>query len=256
MPRSPLALALATLLCLLAAGPAAAYIVILRDGSRIVARDAIQLEGDMAIIVLQNGTRTSIAAAEIDLDRTRAANREEIGAAVVIDAGTVTEIPVSAPPRRETLADALARRETPRSELGPVEESTLAPEPQGVRPADLRSLTRRPFRSLEVAGEVQSLFRARGIGEILIFQGTRPDRLLLDITTNSEVAVFRSLEVAADTLLHLRERSPDLAGGFELVLATSEREPAGQFVITPPLAQRLAGKQIEASAFFIEQVRF
>ena len=40
--------------------PLAAYTVILKDGSKLIAQQAPTFEGDQAIIVLQSGTRTSI----------------------------------------------------------------------------------------------------------------------------------------------------------------------------------------------------
>ena len=111
-------------------------------------------------------------------------------------------------------------------------------------------------RPLWIASEVQRLFRAQGVEQILIYQGSQPRYLMLDIVTNSEAAVFRTLEVAASCLQHIRSQHPEEIGGFELVLGTAEREPAGQFLITPEAAAELAEKRIETSAFFVDRVRF
>ena len=92
--------------------------------------------------------------------------------------------------------------------------------------------------------------------EVAISQGTAPGRMLVDVTANSEASVFRGLEIAARTLLHVAERSSSSAPVFELLLVTSDRERAGQFVLTRNDAGALANGEVEPSTFFIENVRF
>jgi hypothetical protein len=121
---------------------------------------------------------------------------------------------------------------------------------------DLRSLPRTPFSELEMAAEVQRVFRAQGVDQVMISQGTDSGRLLVDITANSEASIFRSLEAAASALLHAHDAYPDASAVFEILLTTASREPAGQFVLTQPLARLLADGQIETSTFYIENVVF
>lgn len=251
-----------SLALVLIASSAGAFTIYLKDGSKIAARQEYEIQGEKAIIILQNGTRTSIDASEIDVERTREANRANLGSALVIEDGRVTELSSNPPaPKRETLADLIAERD-----LGPSAQ-TVGPRgsaPRGTPrradeeavPADLRTVQRRPFGDLEVAAEVQRQFRAQGVEQILIYQGSQPRFLLLDVVTNSEAAVFRTLEVAASCLQHIRSQNPEAVGAFELVLATAEREPAGQFLITPEAAAELAEQRVETSAFFIDRVRF
>ena len=100
----------ATLLLVLGA-PLAAYTVILKDGSQLIAQEAPSIEGDQAIIVLQSGTKTSIAAAEIDLERTRKANLHELGSAVILENGQFTSTPAKIKPaREERLSDLINKR--------------------------------------------------------------------------------------------------------------------------------------------------
>ena len=75
-------LSLALILLFLAA-PMAAYTIYLRDGARLIAKEKYTLDGDRALIVLQNGTQTFLAASEIDVPRTDAANRNNYGTAMV-----------------------------------------------------------------------------------------------------------------------------------------------------------------------------
>ena len=88
-----------------------------------------------------------------------------------------------------------------------------------------------------------------------IYQGSQGDRPLLELTTPSEGAVFRVLEVSSNALLHIRGTHPKVAA-FELLMMTPDRQRAGQFVLTPEMAADLAAKQVEVAAFFLRNVQF
>jgi hypothetical protein len=106
---------------------------------------------------------------------------------------------------------------------------------------------------LEVAAEIKQQLRGKGIEDVLVYRGSRGDRALLEITTNSEAAVFRSLEAAAAVLLQMQTRG---INAFEVSMTSSARERAGEFTLTPELATLLAQKQIETSAFYVRHVVF
>jgi len=109
---------------------------------------------------------------------------------------------------------------------------------------------------MEIAAEIRKIFSAQGIEELQIFNGTEPGRAFLEITTNSEASVFRSLEAAADTLIHLRERYPGKVEQLEILMADVDRAHAGQFVMTPDDARALAQDELEVSAFYVRNVQF
>ncbi len=251
MPRRNLTLAL---LLLLLAAPLAAYTIYLKDGSRLIAREKYTLDGDRALIVLQNGTQTFLDASEIDAPRTEAANRNNYGTAMVLQDGQLTDsAPLPEAPRQETLTELAGR-------------SPTQPRPQAVRPVparptsgnylDLLSSQRQPFRNLDLAAEIQQVFLAQGVAGMQLAQGTAADRVLLEITTDSEASVFRALEVAADALLHVRTRTSASVAAFEIVLVTSSRSRGGQFLLTPGQATRIADGEIELPAFYVENVQY
>ncbi len=250
---------LLVLLGVLVTAPGFAYTIYLKDGSRLIAREAYEIRGDQALITLQNGARTSIAASEIDQERTRDANQGSYGSALVLDDGKLTQMPADDDPADEgTISDLVGER---RSAIAnrpparrPVAQAEAPTRPSGV--VDFQTLPRRPFTNLDVAAEVQKIFKAQGVEQISIFQGTQPDRLLIDLTTNSEASVFRALEVAARALLHARDVYPSSSTVFELMLRTADRDPAGQFVLTGTLAQILNEGALDTSTFFIEHVQF
>lgn len=254
------ALALAALLAV--AGGADAYTVYLKDGARILAKEKYEIVGDKAYIVLPSGTRSVIDADEIDVQRTEAANRSDYGTAMVLEGGEVKEMTEAPPPpRRKTLADLITDRERePREQ--PSASRRIAAGTAGELPrteagyADLRAVPRRPFSDLDLGGELKQLFAGQGIDQLEIYQGTAGDRLLLIVTTNSEAAVFRTLAVTASGLLYLRQRHPGRIGAFELVMMTPTRERAGQFVITPEMAQDLVGREVDVQTFYLAHLQF
>lgn len=263
--RRPLASALrlssiGILLGALLAAPAAAYIVVLKDGSRIVAEKQYEVRDGKAIITLPSGTQTFIDADEIDHEATEEANRRGYGKAEVIERPDAEQVKAAPPPeRRKTLAE-LADRDTGLDRLEPhrreprTREGSVARTPAGF--VDLSSLPPRAFRDLELAAEVQRFFRGQGVDGVDLYQGSEPDRLYAEVTTNSEASVFRALEVAAEALLATRASHPGRVAALELFLATPDRERAGQFVLTPELARELVEDGVEVSRFFVENVQF
>jgi hypothetical protein len=256
----PLMLALAVAL------PAAAYVVVLKDGSQIMAEKEYRVENGKAIIELPNGTVTFIEASEIDQEATEKANAEGYGQALVIERGKVRERteadsqPTDAQ-KRKSLADLVEQGGSERLRLEPRrrEEPDVSAAPLEKTPAgfvDLQSVPRRPFRDVELASEMQRFFRGQGIDNVELYQGTEPSRPFAEITTNSEASVFRSLEIAAESLLATRESYPERLTALELLLATPDRERAGQFVLTPELARDLVSEGTEIAEFFVENVQF
>lgn len=248
------------LLASLATTPLIAYTIYLKDGSRLIAKDAYEIRGDTAYITLQNGTRTSIAAGEIDEARTKEANADSAyGSALVLEEGKLTEVPADDPVAQGTLSDMISSRRSSAASRPPARRPVAKaeiPQPLAAGGIDFLKLPRTPFSDLELAAEVQRVFRAQGVDQVAISQGTAPGRLLIDLTTNSEAAVFRGLEAAARALLHARDLDPSSSPVFELLLITAEREQAGQFVLTRTEAQALTDRSVETSTFFIENVRF
>ena len=243
------------LVLLLIAAPIAAYTIYLKDGSRLIAREKYTLDGDRALIVLQNGTQTFLAASEIDVPRTDAANRNNYGTAMVLQDGQFVETPaVPESDRQESSITDLATR-SPGQPHEPVVRPVLT-RPTSGDYLDLLSAQRQPFRNLDLAAEIQKVFMAQGVAGVQFGQGTDADRVLLEITTDSEASVFRAIEVAADALLHVRTRTSAPVSAFEILLVTSSRSRGGQFLMTPQLASAVADGVIELPTFYVQNVQY
>jgi hypothetical protein len=102
---------------------------------------------------------------------------------------------------------------------------------------------------------LQQFFHDQGVEEVEVYQGTQDERPMVEVTTNSEAAVFRALVVSAKALLRIRDRHPKVSA-MELLLTTPSRERAGQFVLTPQMAAEVVSRNIEVSSFFLNNVQF
>ncbi len=254
---------LAALAALILAGPAAAYVIVLKSGDQMVVAKEYKIENGKAIIELPNGVVTSMDPNEIDVEATRKANEAGYGKALVIDGGDArarTNADNEQPEEGKSLADLAASRggkvrlEPYRREQPANPATKTVKTPAGF--IDLQSLPRRPFRDVELAGEMQRFFRGQGIDNVELYQGTESSRPFAEITTNSEASVFRALQIAAEALLAVEQDHPDKVSALELLLATPERERAGQFVLTRDLAQDLVGDHVEVAQFFVQHVQF
>lgn len=261
MRRSRLFVTFALLLTL--AGPAMAYVVFLRDGSKLVAKEKYRLAGTKALITLPNGTETEINVSEIDVARTEAANKDNLGTAVVIEDGKTTTTPKPVvQQQRATLSDYIQKGsaglhvppETHRVPDRPSSDSRLARTPAGYD--DLLSLARTPYRDTEVAGEILTFLIANGTEGAQVYQGTNARRPLLELTTNSEASIFRGILSAANALIHVREKYGAKVEEIELVLITPQRGRGGQFVLTPDQAADLLARRIDLTAFYVANVQF
>lgn len=255
-------LAVLAFLALLTLAPLAALgsVIYLKDGSTITAKGKYRIENGRAIITLPNGTQTFVPANQIDVKRTEEANRDGYEGAVVLP-GTSQELgTANTPAKDKTLADLIARKEAAPRELPVSRRETNTASGRLVKTRagyyDLTTLARKPYPDADVTAEVQQFFRGQGIEGVEIYEGTRADRPLLEITTNSEGSVFKALTTTSTALLHLRDRFPAQVAAVELLLTTPSRERAGQFVITPEMATDLVSKKIDVTYFFVKNVQF
>jgi hypothetical protein len=263
-PSRPLRWLAAAALSLLLASPAAAYTIYLKNGTTIQAKAKYTVRDGKAYVTLPSGTQSFIKASEIDVPRTEAANKSDYGGnAVILENAAPAETPAAVTGQQKRLSDMIASRQASRELPGPGREKpavagaghTAARTRAGF--PDLSTLGRQPFAQADVLAELQQFFHGQGVDDVEIYAGTRPDRPLVEVTTPSEGSVFRILGIAANALLHIRDRFPGgKVAAVELLMATPQRERAGQFVLTPEMASDLVAKKIEIPAFFVQNVQF
>jgi hypothetical protein len=251
-------------LCWLTALPLYGYTIYLKDGSHFQAKGPYEVQGENALIVLPNGTRTTLPLAQVDVERTRTANRDGYAGALVME--TPLEPRAQAQPERPQLSEVAAERR-----LGERLQSRGAREPSTAQTeravaaeaprtaagnVDLMRFRRVAYGDRAVSATLTQLLRARGLEEVALYEGTRPGRVFVDLTTNSEAAVFRALTATAEAMSQLAAQGLAQVQALELLMATDRRQRAGQFLITPDNAAELTSRQLDAPSFFVKYTEF
>jgi hypothetical protein len=119
----------------------------------------------------------------------------------------------------------------------------------------LTSVRRRPYDNLDFMSELRSHFTSQGL-EAQVFRGTTDSGPMIQVTTSSESAVFKSLQVASQAIAQLGERYPGRLQVIEMLLRTSRGTSGGQFVIDAALADEINSNAIDMAAVFVEHVQF
>lgn len=250
---------LRSLLCalglVLISAPAFAYTIVLKDGTRIVAKSKYTLQGDRAIITLPSGQQTTYAAAEIDVAKTDEANRGDIGTAMVIEGGKVKELDTrtTPPPGKTSLQDYI-RRQGGLPEPPPPSQSRA---PVGSEPrARVDRSGRAPLRDPALANEIKAFLITRG-APAEVYQGSTARRARLVFETRAEGPVFKALVASATALIQIRERFPEQIEAFEVVCEVPESDgEGGRFTLTPEQAADLISGRVDLTRYYVDNVEF
>jgi len=236
--RKSLFFALAALV--LAAAPAFAYVIKLKDGSLIFARTKFTVKGDRAIITLENGTVTAMKLDQIDVEGSEKYNQENFGNVIAIDTPDSRK-PTPAPdgPPSPRLQDYLkshkTRVEAPPS--GPKGGPEASGPSFGTVDANLQTAFAQVF---DGAGITQyKLTNFRGKTGVLV-------------TTNTEEAVFNAINATARALSNPTSRGA--ATTVTIVMTSSPGDSAGTVEMSPEQARQLVNGQVSAADFFVRNV--
>lgn len=242
---------LALLLATVLATQLAAYTIYFKDGQTLNTKGKPRIVNGRALVTLLNGTEASLDPAQIDDKKTEEMNKRDLGAAVLLDQGTSRTQPgaPAQPEPQRRLSDIAGRNVGPRDQ--PVTRRNPAPGAERAPSASSRS----PYGDAAVASDLTQFFLGQKAEGVEVFQGSQ-GRPLAQITTSSESSVFRALLTGANALLHVRGRYPQKVNGLELVMVTPAGERAGQFTLTPDMAEDLVAKRVGLVSFFLNNVQF
>ena len=233
-------LASGLLLLLLAAAPAFAYVIKLKDGSLIFAKTKYTVKGDKAIITLENGTVTQMKLELIDVDGSEQYNKENFGNVVAIDTPEGRKpTPVAEMPQPARIQDYLKNKK-PRMAL-PSQADKAAGGGTGPSFQDVDPNLQSAFAKV---------FDGAGISQYKLTNFRGKTGLL--VTTNTEEAVFNALNAAARALSDPQSRGSSIT--IHIILTTSGGEAAGTLEMSPEQARQLVNGQVSAADFFVKNV--
>jgi len=224
----------------LAAAPAFAYVIKLKDGSLIFARTKYVVKGDRAIITLENGTVTAMKLDQIDEEGSEKYNKENFGNVVAIDTPDSRKpTPVPGAPAAPRLQDYIKEKK-PRMALPSQADK---PAVDGAGPS---------FQPVDpnLQSAFAKVFDGAGITQYKLTNFRGKTRLL--VTANTEEAVFNALNAAARALSDPTSRGS--VAVVQVVVTTSSGESGGTLEMSPEQARLLVNGQVSAADYFVKNV--
>ncbi len=250
MRRSIVLVATAILLVAVSAA-AAGYVVILKNGQKIRCREALQIQGDQALLTLVTGTLASYPLDQVDLVETERYNKLGLGDALIIEELTVEGKVIPTPTPRISLGqyatiDAL--------DENPVLGSTTPPTPTPTPGIQLRS---EPYHDSRVEQAFTRVFDQKNLYLYRTSRGSSPDYLFVQAVTDSEREVFNTLRVVSEAYTLVHQLHPEIApAAVELEMVQTSGKAAGTFHLEPATAQQLASGSVGVQQFYVEHVIF
>jgi hypothetical protein len=241
-------LALAASAWLLAAGGAFAYVVVMKDGSKVFARTRYSVKGSNAIITLENGNITQIPVSQIDVPGTDRYNKENVGNVIAISTPEEKELqtPQATGKKRENLEQFIQQRKQQELTAPPAQPArTAAPAPTAPGSAPAGGTTGTPL----IDREAEAIFTEANITQYRLSPGPR-----VAIIASEEDAVFRAINAAAKLIVSLG--SAGKATALDVSIVSASGEDGGKFKMTPDNARGLTEGSETASEFFVKRVIF
>lgn len=227
-----------------------AYVVILRDGTRVVGREKYTVKGNTALLTLKNGTLVSIPVDHIDFPATHKLNARNLGDAVPLDWADVEE--ESRPAPTPTPTPSLTSLGQIRTGMGrPVADAARPTPTPGIAYTGADFADKRVVRAFEEGLERSRLYLYR------IGRGTRPSFLVVELQVNGQPEVNKGLLAVCEVYHILATTAPDRAPErLEVRMLNESGREAGLFRLAPEEAAELATGKVTAVEFFQKHVIF
>jgi len=236
------ALSLLALMALVAVPSFARYIVVLKDGTRYVAKAKPTVVNGKAIVQLESGGSLQLDPAEIDVARSEQLTKIGIAGATVIEDNRQAAAPAA--PKQQTLGDQIKLR-APRQPqaTAPATPTTSAPAP----------ISGAGKMSDEVIEKFDRAFENIGIFEKKIIS-TGGTSLRADMTVDTEDRVFNA--ISATSYLMVRNAGLDNTRieMVELFMKTTTGGAAGRFQMSRADAEALNNRTISQQEYFVRKV--
>jgi hypothetical protein len=235
-------------LVLLAAHQAfAVYVVVLRNGSRIIAKEKYKVKGPNAIFETRIGTLTSVPLSQIDVPATDKVNSLNLGDAETLDWVDIQKVVATPTPT------------IPVSALGHILPGVAAKVGAAAAPTPTPGVTYRDTRyhDAQVDQAFQQGLEAYHLYLYRTSEGTQPTYLFLEIQVNGRPETLKALEAVSMTYELLAEKAPNrLPERVEIRMINDSGREAGLFRISAADAAELVNGKVTADKFFIQHVIF
>ena len=226
------------------------YVVILKNGQRIPAREPMKIMGQQVFITLMTGTMTAVPLKMVDIIATQRYNKLGLGSALTIDELEFKPTPGATPTPKVPLGSIVSLDAGRDAELGTTTTPTPTPTP-GIKLQDV------PYPDPKVDKAFRAILDSRKLYLFRTSVGTRPDYFFIQASTDSEKEVFHALKVVAEAYAMIAELHPEIApAAVELEMVTTASKPAGTFRLTREQAEELRSGAVRPEEFYVTHVIF
>lgn len=238
---------------LLSALPAPAYLIILKDGTRIESAEKPVAQGRNYVFKDKLGAKKMIAIAEVDPDKTDAANKENYRDAYILGEPEPMKKESDASAKSPSLSEYI--KQNRKSDLtAPAPSSPVVPADAAAPRASERPAAA-PANVLDpiVQDAFLRAYQAATVRGARVTQGAA-GMIRVQAVTDNETVVFGALVATARGLKEARTAGR-LVEMVELYMATSAGENAGKFQMTPEDADALLNGTTPPAKYFVANVQ-
>jgi hypothetical protein len=217
--------------------PAFGYVLVLKDGSKVLSRDKYEVRRGFAVFHLPSGTINQIPMSQLDLPATDKYNKENVGNAITWDSPGEIASPPSNQPKRDSLTSYIQKHDT-RPDLP-------LPKAKAAEPAVPQADSGDPM----VIREAARIFSSENISQYRVAPGPR-----VVVVADDENTVFHVMAAAAKLTIALTASARAKAVDVEIV--SSNGAAAGRFHMDAENVKALAEGDVTPSEYFVTNVLF
>jgi len=227
----------------------AAYVVVMKDGSRMTARERFKVQGDLALITLPNGNLTQISLSKVDVAASDKLAKSGVGDATVLQTvdSTTKTLPSQKEERTGLSLQEVARQRRIR------EDSAKGKKGE---PAAKGSVSSLPvvYPERDVANQFVSVLEKEGVSNIGTFVGATKGTLRIELTADREEQVFKALAAIGKRYSEMKASTALAPERIELNMKTTTGEDAGSFSFDITQLQPLIRGEMSPQEFFAKNV--
>jgi hypothetical protein len=231
----------------------AEYVVILKDGTRYVAKSKWTMQGGKAIITLQTGSTLQLDPALIDVAKSEQVSKLGLGNVNILNIGEPQQ--QAQPKPQPGLGSSVRLRQLGAPPATTTAAPATAPSTSPGAPPPIPAATSGPMLSDEVVSKFARAYENVGLYEQKL-TATGPNTLRAELTADSEDKVFNAISATS----FLMVRNAGVSGAridlVELFMKTTTGGSSGRFQMNRADAEALDKKQMTQQDYFVKKVIF
>ncbi|MFI5165082.1 MAG: hypothetical protein ACHQQS_00520 [Thermoanaerobaculales bacterium] len=233
---------------LLASQAFAVYVIVLRNGSRVVARDKYQVKGANAVFTTKVGTVTSLPLSQVDVAATDKVNAAHLGDAQTLDWVDAEQHAAPTPTPTPPVAG-----------IGKIKPGVAKSEGFAARPTPTPGIMfhENHYRDAHVEEAFEQGLESYHLYLNRTSMGTQPTYVFIEVQVNGQRETLKALEAVCITYKLLAEKAPErVPERVEVQMLNESGREAGVFRLSVADATELVAGKTTPENFFVRHVIF